>query len=80
MVHSGALKVAMTELPTWIAPGDAATLVWHSGRGEGAEGTSVYLVAGPALDMPPASPYFLLAPADRGDFAERLYRFSKEAA
>ena len=74
MVHSGALKSAMTALPTWIAPGDAATLVWHSGRGEGAEGATVYLVAGPALDTPPPSPYFLLAPADRDEFAERLYR------
>lgn len=64
----------MTELPTWIAPGAVATLVWHSGRGEGAGGAAVYLVAGPALDMPPASPYFLLAPVDRDDFAERLYR------
>lgn len=64
----------MTELPTWIAPGDAVTLVWHSGRGEGAGGDAVYLVAGPALDTPPPSPYFLLAPADRDEFAERLYR------
>jgi hypothetical protein len=74
MVHSGALKSAMTALPTWIEPGDAATLVWHSGRGEGAEGAAVYLVAGPALDTPPPSPYFLLASADRDEFAERLYR------
>ena len=64
----------MTAPPTWIAPGDAATLVWHSGRGEGAEGAAVYLVAGPALDAPPPSPYFLLAPADRDEFAQRLYR------
>jgi hypothetical protein len=34
----------------------------------------VYLVAGPALDTPPPSPYFLLASADRDEFAERLYR------
>ena len=64
----------MADLPTWIAPGDAATLIWHSGRGVGAEGAAVYLVAGPALDMPPASPYFLLAPTDRDGFADRLYR------
>lgn len=64
----------MADLPTWIAPGALVTLVWHTGRGEGAEGAGVYLVAGPALDAPPASPYFLLAPADRDDFAERLYR------
>lgn len=34
----------------------------------------LYQVAGPALDMPPASPCFLLAPVERGDFAGRLYR------
>jgi len=49
----------MTELPKWIAPGDAATLVWDSGRGESADGMPLYQVAGPALDIPPASPYFL---------------------
>lgn len=64
----------MADTPTWIAAGDAATLVWHGGRGDGADGATVYLVAGPALDMPPASPYFLLAPAERDDFAGRLYR------
>jgi hypothetical protein len=64
----------MTELPAWIAPGHTATLVWHSGRGESAEGMPLYQVAGPALDVPPASPLFLLAPIDRGDFAGRLYR------
>jgi len=64
----------MGEPPTWIAPGDAATLVWYSGRGEGAEGMPLYQVAGPALDTPPASPYFLLAPVERDDFASRLYR------
>ena len=64
----------MAGLPTWIVPGDAATLVWYSGRGESAEGVPLYQVAGPALDTPPASPYFLLAPVERGDFARRLYR------
>jgi hypothetical protein len=64
----------MAELPAWIAPGDAATLVWYSGRGESAEGIAFYQVAGPALDTPPASPFFLLAPLERGDFASRLYR------
>ena len=63
----------MAELPTWIAPGDAATLVWYSGRGESAEGAPLYQVAGPALETPPASPYFLMAPLERGDFASRLY-------
>jgi hypothetical protein len=64
----------MAELPAWIAPGDLATLVWYSGRGESAEGIALYQVAGPALDTPPASPFFLLAPLERGDFASRLYR------
>jgi len=64
----------MAELPSWIAPGDAATLVWYSGRGERADGMPLYQVAGPALDVPPASPYFLLAPVEREDFAEHLYR------
>ena len=64
----------MTEPPSWIAPGDAATLVWYSGRGEGAGGVPQYQVAGPALDIPPASPHFLLAPVEREDFAALLYR------
>jgi hypothetical protein len=64
----------MAELPTWIAPGDAATLVWYSGRGESAEGMPLYQLAGPVLETPPASPYFLMAPLERGGFASRLYR------
>ena len=64
----------MAELPKWIAPGDAATLLWYSGKGESPDGVPVYEVAGPAMEMPPASPYFLLAPADRDDFAAELYR------
>jgi hypothetical protein len=74
----------MTAPPTWIAPGDAATLVWHSGRGEGAEGAAVHLVAGPALDTPPPFPHFLLAPADRDECGWTCrfqpFEFSKEAA
>ncbi len=64
----------MGELPRWIAPGDTATLLWYSGRGESPDGVPVYEIAGPAMELPPASPYFLLAPADRDDFAGRLYR------
>jgi len=64
----------MAELPRWIAPGDTATLLWYSGRGESPDGVPVYEIAGPAMELPPASPYFLLAPADRDDFAGRLYR------
>ena len=70
----------MTELPSWIVPGDVATLVWYSGRGESAEGAPLYQVAGPALDAPPASPYFLLAPLERGEFASRLYRGQADLA
>jgi len=68
------LKPVTAEHPQWIAPGDAATLLWYSGRGESPDGVPVYEIAGPALDTAPASPHFLLAPADRGDFAARLYR------
>src|SRR5260370_31839827 len=64
----------MAELPKWIGPGDAATLLWYSGKGESPDGVPVYEVAGPAMETPPASPYFLLAPSDRGDFAGELYR------
>jgi len=53
------LEFLVAELPSWIAPGDAATLVWCSGRGESADGMPLYQVAGPALDIPPTSPYFL---------------------
>ena len=63
----------MAELPAWIAPGDAATRVWYSGRGEGADGSPLYQVAGPALDVPPASPYFLLAPVEAEDAAAFLW-------
>jgi hypothetical protein len=68
------LETLMAELPKWIAPGDAATLLWYSGKGESPDGVPVYEVAGPAMETPPASPYFLLAPADRDDFAGELYR------
>ncbi|HWM77007.1 MAG TPA: hypothetical protein VNS56_05455 [Methylomirabilota bacterium] len=68
------METLMAELPKWIAPGDAATLLWYSGKGESPDGVPVYEVSGPAMETPPASPYFLLAPADRGDFAGELYR------
>jgi hypothetical protein len=63
-----------SELPTWIAPGDTATLVWHTGAVRGADGVQRYQVSGPVFDQPPPSPYFLLAPAAREDFAATLYR------
>ena len=31
----------MAELPKWIAPGDAATLLWYSGKGESPDGVPV---------------------------------------
>lgn len=64
----------MSELPSWIAPGDAVTLVWYSGRGESADGLPLYQVAGPAFETAPASPYFLLASVERDEFAGLLYR------
>ena len=65
---------ALADLPRWIAPGDAATLLWHSGRGVGRDGVSRYQIAGPALETAPPTAHFLLAPVERGDFAGRLYR------
>jgi len=34
----------------------------------------LYAISGPALEQPPASPHFLLAPAEDDAFAARLYR------
>ncbi len=64
----------MPTLPAWIRPGDAATLIWHGGVAERPDGVRLYTVSGPALGQAPPSPYFILAPADLGDFAGRLYR------
>ena len=64
----------MADIPAWIQPGDTATLIWHNGAGQRPDGVRVYAIAGPAFELAPASPYFLLAPAERGDFAGRLYR------
>ena len=64
----------MTKLPTWVRPGDAATLIWHNGMVEGRDRVRRYQVAGPVFDVAPASPYFLLAPVAREGFATALYR------
>jgi hypothetical protein len=58
---------------TWIEPGASATLIWHGAAAPQAD-RGLYVVSGPLLEQPPASPYFLLAAEEAGDFAERLYR------
>jgi hypothetical protein len=63
----------MTE-PSWIRPGEPATLLWHTGMARGRDGVHRYQIAGPAFDQPPPFPHFVLAPAERDGFAERLYR------
>ena len=64
----------MKEFPAWIRPGVTTTLLWYDGMGETSDDYRLYQVAGPVLEQPPASPYFLLAPLARSDFAGRLYR------
>ena len=64
----------MTDHPGWIAPGDAATLVWYDAVSDGPDGRRVYQIAGPLLERPPRSPHLVLAPAGESAFAEALYR------
>ena len=64
----------MADFPIWIRPGVITTLLWYDGLRERPDDGRLYQVAGPALEQPPASPYFLLAPLERSDFAGRLYR------
>jgi hypothetical protein len=59
---------------TWIEPGASATLIWHGAAASRADGGRLYVVSGPILEQPPASPYFILAAEEDGDFATRLYR------
>jgi hypothetical protein len=72
------LGVVTTPMPstalTWIEPGASATLIWHGAAATGPGGGRLYAVSGPALEQPPATPYFLLAPAEADAFAARLYR------
>jgi hypothetical protein len=65
---------ARADIPTWLRPGDTATLLWGSAAGRHPDGSRLYDIAGPMLEVPPASPAFLLAPPAREDFAERVYR------
>ncbi|MEX2222513.1 MAG: hypothetical protein WEG40_12015 [Candidatus Rokuibacteriota bacterium] len=59
---------------TWIEPGASATLIWHGATAPQPGGGRLYSVSGPALELAPASPYFILASVEEGAFAERLYR------
>jgi hypothetical protein len=59
---------------TWIEPGASATLIWHGAAASRSDGGRLYVVSGPILEQPPASPYFILAAEEDGDFADRLYR------
>ena len=72
------LGVFTTPMPstalTWIEPGASATLIWHGAVATGPGGGRLYAISGPALEQPPASPHFLLAPAEDEAFAARLYR------
>lgn len=58
----------------WIEPGASATLIWHGAAAPRPGGGRLYSVSGPALEQPPAFPYFILAPVEDGAFADRLYR------
>ena len=59
---------------TWIEPGASATLIWHGAVASRPGGGRLYVVSGPILEQPPASPYFILAAEEDGPFADRLYR------
>lgn len=64
----------MTDSVSWIQPGLRATLIWYDGLAETPDRQYVFQVAGPVLEAPPESPYFVLAPLGQSDFAGRLYR------
>ena len=42
---------------TWIEPGASATLIWHGAAALRSDGGRRYVVSGPILKQPPASPY-----------------------
>jgi hypothetical protein len=65
---------AETDRPDWIAPGERATLIWYEAAQRAPDGTGIYQVSGPVLERAPTSPYFLLAPLQKSEFADRLYR------
>ena len=64
----------MTDSVSWVQPGVRATLIWYDGVAETPDRQYVYQVAGPVLETPPESPYFVLAPSGQSDFAGGLYR------
>jgi len=64
----------MSDLPDWIEPGQPATLIWYDAVEARPDGIRLYQVSGPILDTAPPSPYFMLVPVERGEFADRLYR------
>ncbi len=64
----------MIDHPESLEPGQTATLIWYDAIERRPDGARVYQVAGPVLAEPPASPSFLLAPVERSEFADRLYR------
>jgi hypothetical protein len=64
----------MTSPPDWIKPGESTTLIWYDAAEARPDGIRVYQVAGPILEGPPRSPYYLLAPLEQSEFAQRLYR------
>ena len=64
----------MTDLPDWITPGEAATLIWYDAVEAWPGGLRAYQVAGPVLEGAPSTPYFLLAPLAEDGFAGQLYR------
>jgi hypothetical protein len=57
----------------WVAPGAVATLVWHEGALDRADGARAYQIAGPVLEPADAGPLFLLCPERESGFAERVY-------
>jgi len=63
-----------SDVLTWIEPGASATLIWHGAAASRPDGGRLYVVSGPILEQPPASPYFILAAEEDSDFAARLYR------
>lgn len=60
--------------PAWVAPGAVATLLWHEGAVDRADGARLYQVAGPAVEGALATPWFLVCPVAEAGFADLLYR------
>jgi hypothetical protein len=60
--------------PAWVAPGAVATVLWHEGAVDRDDGTRLYQVAGPVVDGPLATPWFVMCPVAQAGFADLLYR------